>query len=168
MFAPEFVFSIASAVVADRYIRSNLEIETIAHKVSIFLQLNYSGENAQSIRTTAEEFMHSMLEAGIDNADVILLNYQYEKFVYKGNGKLRNWSPLLGDPLQSIKKRLYTPKSINRDFKAFVYRTKQSGAYNCPDGWSLSNQASCSFLKDMGNLEVTAFDILALGNQTGM
>ena len=168
MFAPEFIFSIASAVVADRYINSNLEIETIAHKVSIFLQLNYSDENAQSIRTTAEEFMHSMLEAGIDNADVILLNYQYEKFVYKGNGKLRNWSPLLGDPLQSIKKRLYTPKSINRDFKAFVYRTKQSGAYNCPDGWSLSNQVSCSFLKDMGNLEVTAFDILALGNQTGM
>ena len=168
MFAPEFVFSIASAMVADRYFSSNLEIETIAHKVSIFLQLNYSDENAQSIRTTAEEFMHSMLEAGIDNADVILLNYQYEKFVYKGNVKLRNWSPLLGDPLQSIKKRLYTPKSINRDFKAFVYRTKQSGAYNCPDGWSLSNQVSCSFLKDMGNLEVTAFDILALGNQTGM
>ncbi|MDB2520046.1 hypothetical protein N9X54_07560 [Planktomarina temperata] len=168
MFAPEFVFSIASAMVADRYLSSNLEIETIAHKVSIFLQLNYSDENAQSIRTTAEEFMHSMLEAGIDNADVILLNYQYEKFVYKGNGKLRNWSPLLGDPLQSIKKRLHTPKSINRDFKAFVYRTKQSGAYNCPDGWSLSNQVSCSFLKDMGNLEVTAFDILALGNQTGM
>ena len=168
MFAPEFVFSIASAMVADRYLSSNLEIETIAHKVSIFLQLNYSDENAQSIRTTAEEFMHSMLEAGIDNADVILLNYQYEKFVYKGNGKLRNWSPLLGDPLQSIKKRLYTPKSINRDFKAFVYRTKQSGAYNCPDGWSLSNQVSCSLLKDMGNLEVTAFDILALGNQTGM
>lgn len=168
MFAPEFVFSIASAMVADRYLSSNLAIETIAHKVSIFLQLNYSDENAQSIRTTAEEFMHSMLEAGIDNADVILLNYQYEKFVYKGNGKLRNWSPLLGDPLQSIKKRLYTPKSINRDFKAFVYRTKQSGAYNCPDGWSLSNQVSCSFLKDMGNLEVTAFDILALGNQTGM
>ena len=129
-------------MVADRYLSSNLEIETIAHKVSIFLQLNYSDENAQSIRTTAEEFMHSMLEAGIDNADVILLNYQYEKFVYKGNGKLRNWSPLLGDPLQSIKKRLYTPKSINRDFKAFVYRTKQSGAYNCPSGWSLNNQKS--------------------------
>ena len=112
--------------------------------------------------------MHSMLEADIDNADVILLNYQYEKFVYKGNGKLRNWSPLFRDPLQSIKKSLYTPKSISRDFKAFVYRTKQSGAYNCPYGWLLSNQTSCSFLKDMGNLEVTAFDILALGNQTGM
>ena len=168
MFAPEFVFSIASAMVADRYLSSNLEIETIAHKVSIFLQLNYSDENAQSIRTTAEEFMHSMLEADIDNADVILLNYQYEKFVYKGNGKLRNWSPLFRDPLQSIKKRLYTPKSISRDFKAFVYRTKQSGAYNCPYGWLLSNQTSCSFLKDMGNLEVNAFDILTSSNQAGM
>jgi hypothetical protein len=108
------------------------------------------------------------LEADIDNADVILLNYQYEKFVYKGNGKLRNWSPLFRDPLQSIKKRLYTPKSISRDFKAFVYRTKQSWAYNCPYGWLLSNQTSCSFLKDMGNLEVNAFDILTSSNQAGM
>lgn len=104
MFAPEFIFSIASAVVADRYIKSNLEIETIAHKVSIFLQLNYSGENAQNIKTTAEEFMHSMLEADIDNADVILLNYQYEKFVYKGNGKLRNWSPLLEILCKALKR----------------------------------------------------------------
>jgi hypothetical protein len=59
-----------------------------------------------------------------------------------------------------VKKRLYTPTAVNRDFKAFVYRAKQSGSYNCPTGWSLSNQNSSSFLKDMANLEVSAFDII--------
>ena len=63
--------------------------------------------------------MHSMLEADIDNADVILLNYQYEKFVYKGNGKLRNWSPLFRDPLQSIKKRLLYTKIGKPRFQSF-------------------------------------------------
>ena len=64
--------------------------------------------------------MHSMLEAEIGNADVILQNYQYEKIFKRSNGKPRNWSPIFGDPLQSVKKRLHTPTAVNRDFKAFV------------------------------------------------
>jgi len=160
MYAPEFVFGIASAELASRYITSSLEIETIAHKISMLLQSNYSGENSENIRSAAEAFMHSMLEAGIENSDAILLNYQYEKFLYKGNGKIRNWSPMFGDPMQGIKKKLYTPTIVNRDFKAFVYRTKQSGAYNCPPGWSLSTQTTNAFLNKLGNLEVSAFDII--------
>ena len=160
MYAPEFVFSITSAIVAERYISSNLEIGTVAYKFATFLQTRYVNENAENIRTTAEAFMYSMLEAEIGNADVILQNYQYEKTLQRNNGKPRNWSPIFGDPLQSVKKRLYTPTAVNRDFKAFVYRAKQSGSYNCPTGWSLSNQNSSSFLRDMANLEVSAFDII--------
>jgi hypothetical protein len=65
MYAPEFVFGIASAELASRYITSSLEIETIAYKISMLLQSNYSGENSENIKSTAESFMHSMLEAGI-------------------------------------------------------------------------------------------------------
>jgi hypothetical protein len=144
MYAPEFVFGIASAELASRYITSSLEIETIAYKISILLQSNYSSENSENIKSTAESFMHSMLEAGIENSDAILLNYQYEKFLYKGNGKIRNWSPMFGDPMQGIKKKLYTPTIVNRDFK----------------GWSLSSQTTNAFLNKLGNLEVSAFDII--------
>jgi len=83
-----------------------------------------------------------------------------KKNLQRSNGKPRNWSPIFGDPLQSEKKRLYTPTAENRDFKAFVYRAKQSGSYNCPTGWSLGNQKLSSFFNNMGNLEVSAFDII--------
>ncbi|MDA9240147.1 hypothetical protein N9P31_00595 [bacterium] len=160
MYAPEFVISITTAVVAERYIASNLEIETIAYKFSTFLQTRYSDENAENIRVAAEAFMHSMLEAGVDNADVILKSYQYDKFLFKGNGKLRKWSSIFGDPLEGIKNRTCNPTAMNRDFKAFVYRTKQSGACNYPTGWSLENQKSSIFFQNMGDLEVSAFDII--------
>ncbi|MDC3340806.1 hypothetical protein OAV54_03480, partial [Planktomarina temperata] len=99
MYAPEFVFSITSAIVAERYISSNLEIGTVAYKFATFLQTRYVNENAENIRTTAEAFMYSMLEAEIGNADLILQNYQYEKTLQRNNGKPRNWSPIFGDPL---------------------------------------------------------------------
>ena len=75
MHEPEFVFAITTAVVAERYIGSNLENETIAYKLSTFLQTHYSDENAQNIRDAAEAFMVGMLEADVDNADVTLRNY---------------------------------------------------------------------------------------------
>ena len=53
MYAPEFVFGIASAELTSRYITSSLEIETIAYKISMLLQSNYSGENSENIKSTA-------------------------------------------------------------------------------------------------------------------
>ena len=164
MFAPDFVFSIAASLVAERYITSNLEIDTIAYKFSTLINTVYEFENAETLKNTAENFMYSMVDAGIDNSDVMLLNYRYHRFIVKNNGKKRNWSPMFGDPIQGTKKKVYTANSVNRDFKAFVYRTKQSGEYICPAGWSLGSQNSNEFLSELDKLEVSAFDILRSGN----
>ena len=83
MYVPEFVFAITTAVAAERYIGSTLEVETTAYKFSTFLQTRYSDENAQNIRVAAEAFMVSMLEADVGNADVILQSYQYEEILLK-------------------------------------------------------------------------------------
>ena len=48
----------------------------------------------------AEAFMCTMAEADIENADKMLLNYQYNKFILKPNGKIQNWAPMFGDPIQ--------------------------------------------------------------------
>ena len=103
MHEPEFVFAITTAVVAERYIGSNLEIETIAYKFCTFLQTRYRDGNAQNIRVAAEAFMVSMLGADVDNADVILRSYQYDKFLLKSNGKLRKWSPILATLYTALK-----------------------------------------------------------------
>ena len=52
--------------------------------------------------------MCTMAEADIENADKMLLNYQYNKFILKSNGKIRNWAPIFGDPIQGVKKK-FTP-----------------------------------------------------------
>ena len=164
MFAPNFVFSITASLVAERYLRTSLEIDTIAYKFSVFMNTVYVSENAENLKNSAQAFIYSMAEAGIENADAILINYQHEKFFQKPNGRLRNWAPIFGNPIQGIKKKVYTSNSINRDFKAFVYRTKQSGEYACPPGWSLGSQKSCPFLSDINDLEVSAFDIINSSN----
>lgn len=160
MYAPDFVFAITAAVVADRYITKSLDFETIAYKFSSFLNASFELENAETLKSAAEAFMYTMAEADIENADKMLLNYQHNKFILKPNGKIRNWAPIFGNPIQGVKTKNYNPGTINRDFKAFVYRTKQSGEYTCPSGWSLSSQTLNKFLKDMGSLEVSAFDII--------
>jgi|TARA_B110000093_G_scaffold107840_1_gene115848 hypothetical protein len=164
MYAPDFVFSITAALVAERYIRSSLELETIAYKFSIFLNTVYEAENVKTLKGSAEAFIYSMGEAGINNADDMLLNYQYENFLRYPSGRLRNWSPVFRDPIRGVKRRSYTIKSVNVGFKAFVYRTKHSGEYTCPTGWSLGNQKSNKFLSDLDNLEVSAFDIITSRN----
>jgi hypothetical protein len=95
-----------------------------------------------SLKSAAEAFMCTTAEADIENADKMLLNYQYNKFILKPNGKIQKWAPIFGDPIQGVKKKIYTLGTINRDFKAFVCRTKQSEEYTCPAGWSLSSQTS--------------------------
>ena len=129
-------------MLANRYIKTSLEFETIAYNCSSFLNANFELANAVSLKSAAEAFMCTMAEADIENADKMLLNYQYNKFILKSNGKIRNWAPIFGDPIQGAKKKIYTLGTINRDFKAFVYRTKQSEEYTCPAGWSLSSQTS--------------------------
>jgi len=82
-------------------------------------------------------------EADIEYADKMLLNYQVNKFILKPNEKIRNWVPTFGGPIQSAKKKICPPlETIKRDFKAFVYITKQCKKFTCPAGWSLSSQIS--------------------------
>jgi len=86
-------------VQADRYIKTSLEFETIADKFSSFLNANFELANAVSLKSAAEAFICTMAEADIENTDKILLNYQYNKFTLKPNGKIRNWASIFGDPI---------------------------------------------------------------------
>ena len=129
-------------MLTDRCIKTSLDFEIIAYKFSSFFNANFELANTVSLKSAAEAFMCTMAEADIENADKMLLNYQYNKLILKPNGKIQNWAPIFGDPIQGVKKKIYPLGTINRDFKAFVYRTKQSEEYTCPASWSLRSQTS--------------------------
>ena len=81
---------ITAAVKADRYIKTSLELETIAYKFLSFIYWIFKLENAESLKSAAEAFICTMAEADIEDADKMLLNYQYNKLILKPNGKIRN------------------------------------------------------------------------------
>ena len=164
MYAPDFIFSIVAASIAEKYLTTSFQLETVTVKHFGRLSEEYSSENHESLQITAENFLYTLADAGIDTADTYLQNYQFEKFKFKQNGKSRNWSPLIGNPIQALKIKSYTPNTLNREFKAFVYRTKQSGNFKCPNGWSLSSNGESQLLKDIGDIEVEAFDIIGLSD----
>jgi len=164
MYAPDFILAIVSASIAEKYLTTSFQLETVVVKHFNRLSEEYSSENSESLQISAENFLYTMADAGIKSADVYLRNYQFERFKFNQNGKSRKWSPIFGNPIQGQKAKNHTPSSLNRDFKAFVYRTKQSGDFKCPNGWSLSSNNENEFLKDIGDIEVEAFDIAGLGN----
>ena len=90
MYALDFILAITAAVMADRYIKASLELETIAYKFSPFVSSIFEFESAESLKSAAEAFMCSISEADIHNFDTVVLNYQYNKFTLKPNGKIQN------------------------------------------------------------------------------
>jgi hypothetical protein len=161
--APDFLISITVASILERYLNSSLALETIAYKYSEFLSDTYDAVNPEMLYETAEMFLHTMADAQIgEQSELYLIDYQYDKFINKPNGKSRNWKPLIGDPLGGIKKIDYSNASINRDFKAFVYRTKQAGNFVSDSYWSLRQQTDSSFLMELCSIEITPFDIMSI------
>lgn len=74
-------------MLTDRWIKTSLDFEIIAYKFSSFFNANFELANAVSLKSAAEAFMCTTAEADIENADKMLLNYQYDKFIIKPNGK---------------------------------------------------------------------------------
>jgi hypothetical protein len=157
---PDFIYSITVASILERYLTTNLALETISYKHAEMLATMYEWPNDDDLQHTSELFLHTMADANVgDQSELYLIDYEYNKFTTTTNGKARNWKPLFGNPLQGTKKIDYNSTSINKNFKAFIYNTKRTGRFICPTGWKLNNQTECSFLSELSNLEITPFDL---------
>ena len=161
--APDFLISITVASILERYLTSSLTLEGIAYKYSEFLSDTYDAVNSKMLYETAEMFLHTMTDAQVgEQSDLYLIDYQYDKFINKPNGKSRNWKPFIGDPLSGTKKIDYSSTRINRDFKAFVYRTKLTGSFVSGPHWSLRQQTDSSFLMELCSIKITPYDIMSI------
>ena len=107
MYAPDFILAITVAVMAGRYIKASLELETIAYKFSPFIVSIFELENAEALKSAAEAFMCSISETDIHNVDTVVLNYQYNKFTLKPNGKIQNLARYFPTQFKGLKKDLH-------------------------------------------------------------
>ena len=157
---PVFILECAATFICENFLIGTLPIETICKKVCDHVSSEYRELPIEDLRDICESFLRVLAEANIEEADVVLKNYAYERLTFRRNGKERNWESLLFDPMKGLKNFRLDVKLSRRNFQAFLFRYKQQKRTGMPDGWELKNSKTNEFILKLGSIEFSPFDIV--------
>ena len=157
---PVFILECAATFICENFLIGTLPIETICKKVCDHVSSEYRELPIEDLRDICESFLRVLAEANIEEADVVLKNYAYERLTFRRNGKERNWESLLFDPMKGLKNFRLDVKLSRRNFQAFLFRYKQKKRTGMPDGWELKNSKTNEFILKLGSIEFSPFDIV--------
>ena len=157
---PVFILECAATFICENFLIGTLPIDTICKKVCDHVSSEYRELPIEDLRDMCESFLRVLAEANIEEADVVLKNYAYERLTFRRNGKERNWESLLFDPMKGLKNFRLDVKLSRRNFQAFLFRYKQQKRTGMPDGWELKNSKTNEFILKLGSIEFSPFDIV--------
>ena len=157
---PVFILECAATFICENFLIGTLPIDTICKKVCDHVSSEYRELPIEDLRDICESFLRVLAEANIEEADVVLKNYAYERLTFRRNGKERNWESLLFDPMKGLKNFRLDVKLSRRNFQAFLFRYKQQKRTGMPDGWELKNSKTNEFILKLGSIEFSPFDIV--------
>ena len=157
---PVFILECAATFICENFLIGTLPIDTICKKVCDHVSSEYRELPIEDLRDICESFLRVLAEANIEEADVVLKNYAYERLTFRRNGKERNWESLLFDPMKGLKNFRLDVKLSRRNFQAFLFRYKQQKRTGMPNGWELKNSKTNEFILKLGSIEFSSFDIM--------
>ncbi len=157
---PVFILECAATFICENFLIGTLPIDTICKKVCDHVSSEYRELPIEDLRDICESFLRVLAEANIEEADVVLKNYAYERLTFRRNGKERNWESLLFDPMKGLKNFRLDVKLSRRNFQAFLFRYKQQKRTGMPDGWELKKSKTNEFILKLGSIEFSPFDIM--------
>ena len=157
---PVFILECAATFICENFLIGTLPIDTICKKVCDHVSSEYRELPIEDLRDICESFLRVLAEANIEEADVVLKNYAYERLMFRRNGKERNWESLLFDPMKGLKNFRLDVKLSRRNFQAFLFRYKQQKRTGMPDDWELKNSKTTEFIFKLGSIEFSPFDIM--------
>ena len=114
----------------------------------------------EDLRDITESFLRVLADADVEEADIILRNYAFERITFRRTGKERNWESMLFDPMKGLKKFKLDAKLCRRNFQAFLFRYKQQKSNEMPENWELKSSKTNDFMIAMGSIEFSPFDVL--------
>jgi hypothetical protein len=114
----------------------------------------------EDLRDVAETYLRCLADANADDVDVILNNYAFERLNFRRGGKERSWTSLMWDPMKGLKSFELDLKLVRRHFQAFIFRNKQRSTKRMPTGWEIKSFEHNDFIKFLGALEFSPFDIM--------
>ncbi|MBH21243.1 MAG: hypothetical protein CML98_05675 [Rhodobiaceae bacterium] len=157
---PVFILECAATFICENFLSGTLPLETICKKVRDHIVTEYKELPIEDLQDIAEAFLRVLSEANVDEAEVVLRNYAFERVTFRRSGKERNWESMLFDPMKGLKSFKLDLKLFRRNFQAFLFRYKQQKRTGMPESWELKNFKTNDFLMALGSIEFSPFDIL--------
>ncbi len=157
---PVFILEVAATFVCDNFLVGTLPLDLICKKVCDHISKEYKELPLEDLQDVAEAFLRVLAEANVDEADEVLKNYAYQRLSFRRSGKERNWESLLFDPMKGLKNFRLDLKLVRRNFQAFLFRYKQQKRTGKPENWEIKDSQTNDFLKALGSIEFSPFDIM--------
>ena len=159
-FCPVFVLECAATYACENFLTGTLPLDLICKKISDYISSDYKEIDVEDLRDVSETFLRCLADAQVEEADIVLKNYAFDRLLFRRNGKQRGWDSLIRNPMKGLKEFNLDLKLIRRNFQAFIFRYKQKNLNKLPTDWSLRSFEENDFVKNMGHIEFSPFDIM--------
>ena len=157
---PVFILECAATFACEKFITGSLPLDLICKKISDHINTEYKELQVDDLRDVAETFLRCLADANVEESDVVLKSYAFERIFFRRNGKERGWDSLMWNPMKGLKSFELDLRIIRKHFQAFIFRSKQSSKRNMPSEWELQSFDNNEFIKKMGAIEFSPFDIM--------
>ena len=157
---PVFILECAATLACEKFITGSLPLDLICKKISDHINTEYKELEVDDLRDVAETFLRCLADANVEESDVVLKSYAFERIFFRRNGKERGWDSLMWNPMKGLKSFELDLRIIRKHFQAFIFRSKQGSKRNMPSEWELQSFDNNEFIKKMGAIEFSPFDIM--------
>lgn len=159
-FCPDWLYNAVCALVARRYLESNLPLTPIADRYSKILSEKYSAITTDNLEVIAEAFLRIIVETESDNAVDILNAFIYRNLVFTPRGDVRKYKGLFSNALDGTKTQEYSADSAIKKFRPFVFMVRAKPEFLSPPGWNMGQIADADWVNTLHEVEISILDSL--------
>lgn len=157
-FCPEWVFSMIAALIAQRYLQTNLSLRAYSIKYAEILSERYATVPPDALEYVAEGMLRLMLEAEVEDAVAVLHGYSHFRVTTHFNGSPRKIRRVFTSQLDGLKQLDYDADKCVKIFKPYVYSLRMKPGLAAPPGWNWTRIEDGHWLCKMPEVEVSIFD----------
>ena len=158
---PNFVFDCVAALVARRFLLSNITLTQMASFYAEVLSEHYQVEDlASELENCAEDFLRTLNEIGAENADEILKSFERIRITTTDNTSPRKLKSMFSSALDGLPQKEHSVESTIKRFKAFIFLVRSKPSYYAPGDWNWSKVTDSNWLGDIEDVEIDPFSFL--------
>ena len=158
---PNFVFDSVAALVARRFLLSNITLTQMALFYAEILGEHYEVEDiASELESCAEDFLRTLNEIGAENSDEILKSFERIRITTTDNNSPRKLKSMFSSALDGLTQKEHSVETTIKRFKAFIFLVRSKPSYYAPGDWNWSKVNDANWLGDIEDAEIDPFNLL--------